>query len=315
MERFFRKKYKFIAVLLGIILIAQMFIFVIDDKAVPQTKAETNADGNDDSKIAADISNMTGVKIEEIIKLKQSGLSWNEILEKLKNGSKGDDQQDKSKRSDLLAEAGIEDVVKKLQDQGFSHEEILEAKMVGERVEFQLKEITNATEVTPPNPIPDMNLDKKKEEKKEIFKKIAEQFEVKSAIYFMMMLKKDFGSLEAALDEYLSALQTGLNLEDYIQDKEKYVKAKEEKGMGMTRDSIITVSAIELAMLENIQHNNQTAKDDELITQGKGSSVAKESKEKTLLPDVPMPGVKDVKPDNPAAEIMKEINGLNPNKP
>lgn len=315
MERFFRKNIKFIALFIGIALIAQMFLFVLDDKALTQTNAESSNGQSEDNKIAADISNMTGVTIEEILKLKQTGLSWNEVLGKLKNEKSSDSQNDKNKRSELLAGTGIgEDITQKLLAQGFSNEEILEAKMLAERVQFQLKEIVNDAKVTPLNPVPEVNPDKKKDDKTSAFQKIAEQFDVDSVLYFMLVLKKDFGSLEAVLDEYLFALQIGVNLEDYILDKEKYLKTKEEKSIGITRDKVITMSVVESALLEKIQQDNQTDKD-EFMIQGKGDPSSKDSKEKSLLPDVPLPTIKDVKPGNPAAEIMKEVNVLNPNKP
>ncbi|MDR6553470.1 hypothetical protein [Paenibacillus qinlingensis] len=312
MKQFFYKNRKFIAVIIGVSLIAQMFLFVVGDKALTTTNAESSQ--SDDNKTAADISNMTGVKIEEILKLKQSGLSWNEVLDKLKQAPNTDTQ--KGNRSNLLAGMELgEDAVAKLIAQGFTNEEIMEAKMLAERVQFQLKELVNDTKITPQVPVLEIKLDTKKDDKLSEFPKITEQFDVNSVLYFMLMLKKDFGSLEAVLDEYLFALQIGINLEDYIQDKDKYLKAKEEKSIGLTRDKVITMSVIESALLEKIQQNNQTAKD-EFTTQGKaGSATTKDTKEKSLLPDVPLPTVKDVKPGNPAADIMKEVNVLNPNKP
>lgn len=315
MERFFRKYMKLIALVIGLALIAQMFLFVLNEKSLTPTNAEANTGQYDDNKMAADISNMTGVKIEEILKLKQTGLSWNAVLEKLKQNPSSDAQNDKSKRNDLLAGVGLgEDVTAKLLGEGFSNEEILEAKMLAERTQFQLKELVNVDKVTPQNPVPEVNPDKKKDDKSSDFRKIAEQFDVNSILYFMLVLKKDFGSLEAVLDEYLFAIQIGVNLEDYIQNKDKYLKAKEEKSIGITRDKVITMSAIESALLEKIQQSNRTAMD-ESVTQGKTENASQKAKEKSLLPDVPLPTVKDVKPANPTAEIMKEINGLNPNKP
>lgn len=313
MKRFFQKNMKFIAVIIGISLIAQMFLFVAGDKVLTQTKAESSQ--SDDNKIAADISNMTGVKIEEILRLKQTGLSWNEVLDKLKRTPSSDSLNDKGKRNELLSGAGLgEDVMTKLLSQGFTNDEILDAKMIAERVQFQLKELINDTKAAPQVPVLEINSDKKKDDKTSTFQKISEQFDVGAVLYLMLVLKKDFGSPEAVLDEYLFALQIGVNLEDYIQDKDKYLKVKDEKSIGLTRDKVITMSFIESALLEKIQQNNQMAKD-EFLTQGKIEGASKDSKEKSLLPDVPLPTVKDVKPSNPTAEIMKEINGLNPNKP
>jgi hypothetical protein len=47
---------------------------------------------------------------------------------------------------------------------------------------------------------------------------------------------------------------------------------------------------------------------------GQQASTSLQSSE-SLLPDVPQPGVKDVRPENPTMQIMQEIEALNPNRP
>lgn len=314
MEHFLKKHYKWIALIVGISLVAQMFVFVLNGKGDSDTSRLPEP--QDDGVIAADISNMTGVEAEDILKLKQSGLTWNEVLEKLKTTG-SDNQGDKDKRSELLAGTGIEETISMLQEQGHTEEEIVEAKMTAERLQFQLNEIAAEDVGAPQIPTPVANAEEKKDKNTETIHKLAEQFDLSTAVYCMVILKKELGSLEAVLDEYLLSLQIGVSLKQFISDKDAYLKAKQEKSAGLTQEEIITASDVEMAMLEKIKQDNRSVAEDELSFQSEHnvSSSSQDSEIESLLPDVPQPGVDNVRPENPTEQIMKEIEDINPNRP
>lgn len=300
------------ALLLCVALIVPSFLLVLSKDEESETKG--------DAAVAADISNMTGVKTELILNLRQAGLSWNEVLESLEKKGK-DNKSAKNDRSELLAGVGIEETIVKLQEEGFVDEDMMEAKMIAERLQFQLQELTDDQAKGPEQPAVLTvagEEEKKKDAKIEAIRKLSGQFDLGMAVYGMVKLKQSFGSFEAALDEYLLALQLGIRFEQYFEDKEAYLKEKEEKSASLTHDEIITITVVELTMLENVQQNNrQAAEDDRKTPQAEimASELSSSSKGEMSLHDIPLPQVAEVKPENPAMQVMKEIESLNPNKP
>ena len=83
------------------------------------------------------------------------------------------------------------------------------------------------------------------------FKELLGKFDLNTSVSLMLKLKKDFGSIDNVLDEYLCCLQIGINLEDYIKDKEEYQKQKKEKAAGLDSSKIITIKIIEEKKKEN----------------------------------------------------------------
>ncbi|MOA22655.1 hypothetical protein D3C78_1432290 [compost metagenome] len=142
------------------------------------------------------------------------------------------------------------------------------------------------------------------------------QFDVDSAMYYMLLLESDIGSLEAVLDEYLYTLQIDITLEEYLSDKDAYLKLKEEKSVGVLPNQKLTMVSIELASLEKIQKDNASIHN-QLSVQADGSIIAssQEKQDREVLPQIAVPVVESKMPLHPAEEIMKEINTLNPNLP
>ena len=264
MELWFKKRYKWIALIVGIALVAQTFTVVLIDK-VAQMEQAGLPEAKGDEAIAADISNMTGVKTEEIFKLKQSGLSWNEVLEKLRTTGK-DNRSDREKRSELLAGAGWS-------GDGRDDFQIAEARIyrgrdhgsqdVSGEIAVPVAGYCGQSRCQPEIPQPAaMTAEEKQERKRESIRKLAGQFDLSTAVYGMVVLREELGSVEAALDEYLLALQIGIRFEQYISDKAAYLKEKEEKSAGLTLDEIITAAVVEMIQLEQVQ------KDNRLVTEG-----------------------------------------------
>ncbi|WP_248930457.1 hypothetical protein [Paenibacillus hamazuiensis] len=315
MSKLLMRYNKHIAILLAIALLVQMFV-VFPWGTLGVRQAFTGGSTSEDGKIAADISNLTGVTVQEIMKLKQSGKSWNEVLEVLKNRP-AIGQTDKESRDKLLSQSGIgEDDLDSLLAQGYSNQEIKEARFIAERLQFQLKEIVEQSPLKQVEiPSAESMLNLKNDAKKEAYEKIAEGFSLKTAVTLMLKLKKDLGSFEAVLDEYLLALQIGLELEDYLKDKAQYAKQKEEKSMGIMRNALITLSVLEQDLLDKIKTENMSVKEAFPDTRKTTDSVLQAKEANMPLPDVPLPKVTDVKPKNPTEEIRNEIRSLDPNKP
>lgn len=318
------KKYKILALLLALVILSTsipLTIWGIDSRKSNSITLD-NA-GSEDKRIASEISNETGVSIDEVFELKSYGRSWNEVLTFLRHKSTLGENSKKSDRDDLLLESGLdEEFIKKLKKEGFTEEEITEVKLIEERVIFQLEEITLKTKITPLNPstkqgdadklyINGGNTDS--DDDISAYQTIYEKIDIENAIYFMLKLKPDFESYEKAFNEYLFSLQADLDLNDYIKDKEAYLKSRDEKKLLLNDQKVINLEKIEAKSIEKIQteekqsdlprNNNKTA--------DKNSSEVTD-KETSPLPDIPKPNSVDVKPKNPTDEIMKEINGINP---
>lgn len=336
------KKYKIVALILALVLITTTIPLTIlgIDNLKPDTITVDNA-SSEDKRIASEISNETGVSIEEVFELKAYGRSWNEVLTFLRNKSTLGESSNKNKRDDLLLNAGLdEEYMKKLKKEGFTEDEISEAKLLEERVIFQLEEITSKTEANqlnssgtaglsnPSGPSVNATSQPNQADKDKLafdvgnmdsnaditmYQKLYEKIDIKNAIYFMLKLKADFGSCEKAFDEYLFSLQADIDLNDYIKDKEAYLKSRDEKKLLLDDRNVITLEKIEAKSIEKIQTEDR---DSDLISnrnQAADKSLSEAApKETSPLPDVPKPNSVDVKPKNPTDEIMNEINGINP---
>lgn len=336
------KKYKIVALILALVLITTTIPLTIlgIDNLKPDTITVDNA-SSEDKRIASEISNETGVSIEEVFELKAYGRSWNEVLTFLRNKSTMGESSNKNKRDDLLLNAGLdEEYMKKLKKEGFTEAEISEAKLIEERVIFQLEEITSKTEANQlnssgtaglPNPSgPSVNATNQPNQADTgklafdvgntdsnaditMYQKLYEKIDIKNAIYFMLKLKADFGSCEKVFDEYLFSLQADIDLNDYIKDKDAYLKSRDEKKLLLDDRNVITLEKIEAKSIEKIQTEDR---DSDLISnqnQAADKSLSEAApKETSPLPDLPKPNSVDVKPKNPTDEIMNEINGINP---
>ncbi len=312
----FSKNYKLIALLLAAVILLTTIPLTISGFGNKRSITMENA-SEEDRRIASEISNETGFTTEEIFELKAKGRSWNDVLKVLKTSTNLSKKIDKSNRDDLLLNSGLdEEFINKLKKEGFKDEEITEAKMLEERVAFQLQEIVekDASAVEKPE-ISISSLDKDKDDIS-AYTKLLEKIDAKNAIYFILKLNTDLGGYVKAFDEYLYSLQAELDLNDYLKDKQAYLKSKEEKRPLLDEQSIITLEKIEQKAIESIQKgNNENESTDALQQKDKvaetdnNSSVAQE---KSPLPDVPKPNAPDVKPKNPTDEIMNEIREINP---
>jgi len=299
-----KKSHRIIAVTVALILVAQVVFFSMDNALwFSNSSAEGAAQDADAAHMAADISNLTGATTEEILELYNAGLSWNSIMELLKNGSASQQQRDQTRRGVALMETGLsEETVTQLLKEGYIQEQITEAKLIAERVAFQLKELTGDAVSDQ-----DSNI--------ESFRRVAEQFILSDAVRWMLVLGDAIGGMELVLDEYLSTLQYGLDLLDFQNDKEAYMNIKEQRKLERLMEAEVTLAEIERKLLQKIQEENEKQRDDAFAApssiQEKGG-IGHTAVEPPL-PDPPDPNPKDVKPVDPAKSIMQEIELINPN--
>ncbi len=307
MRDLIRNHSKLMVILVAITMILPMLVI-----NTPDIQARTQSKpSSDDIRIASEISNTTGIEVEEILELKSFGKTWNEILDMLKNNKNNRNEEDKKRRNNVLITSSVgEDYVEDLKEEGHSEEEIIEVKLLVERVIFQLNEITRADILSTKLPNKELKINEDKDISDYI--KILNKLELKSAVYWTLKLKEDFNSIERSLDEYLYALQFDMDIEEYFINKEEYQKEMGEKRISIGHHNIITLVKIEEKMLDKLQNNNMENRDfmeNENIIEVKIPNAEDESS----LPIMPKPVIDDVKPLNPNEEIMKEIESINPN--
>lgn len=271
--------------------------------------------------IASTISNLTGVPSEKILDMWIEGFSWNEILERLKDGKLAEvDREDMDR---LLAAEGLgENVVDTLLGMGFDRDEITGVKLLVERVLFNLEEITAFGD-------------------NDEYRDLKSLIDIDRAVYYMLVLQDDFGDMHKVLDEYLLALQVGLDLGMYIEDAKKYEEEKLQK-IALGNIQVITCGMIEEKMLETVrsradinserefshEHMNDGPVDpDGEIPETPGIMSELSGTMSGLpetMPELPeaIPGLHEISPElpeivnsksvNPAQRLMDEIRLINP---
>lgn len=299
---------RYFAILVALIMAIETIVFTMTSYAKNDIGKAYELT-NEDKTTVSEISNMTGVKAEEIIKLRTEGKSWNEILETLRNNPGYKAEGDNTKRNGTLAQNGMEEgTLKKLKEEGFSEQEIAEAKSMAERVVFQLEEITSMQAVSPSLPEAGINISENKEEDVQAYTALAGKISINEAVYLILKLHSELGSMQAVLDEYLYSLQIGIDLKEYLSNKEEYSKHKQQKAAELAAQEVITAAKIEEKLLQQLQSMN---KKDETTAEVKANVPSlPDTTAKSPLPDVPVPGAQDVKPQNPAEAILQEIQGI-----
>ena len=280
-----------IALILGICLIIGCINFYVFD--VWDRISETYNISQRDRALAEDLSSMTGKTADSLMQLKSKSGSWNDVINNLGN------EEIQEKLSD-------EQLQNLIETESFSASEISEAKMLMDQISFNLGEILrneSSFEIAMTTDIAFRN-DNKTDNKTEIYRKIGQSFDKNLAIYFALKLQDKFGSLQMVIDEYLYCLQIDVDLSLLITDTETYEKAVLEKGAQLMREEAITVDDISTRMLETLQPKKadfSSNADSELPTANTGSTAVSPV---NIVP-------KDPQPQDPAKEIMDEIDKIN----
>lgn len=323
---------RIIGIVLAVSLLAPSSVYLGARAARSNDTADstvsTFASADNDQAVLADISNMTGVPVEEIAKLRAEGADWNQVLSKLKAEPYRSIAGDRVSRMDVLTgEQDGEAVAAELIQAGFSRDQIIQAKLLAERVQMQLESISGSEIFRSPTPLVPANkvgteASTKDEGEMEVYSKLAAAFRTSEAISFMVRLQAELGGMEQVLNEYLLTLQLELTLEDYAADPKAYEETKEKRLSLIPLFRAVTIQTIEEEALKQLQESNRREQKN-TVASGQDSSkdtplsVSVPEGKTAPLPDLPAsaaPGVRDVKPVNPAEQIMKEIDHLNPNK-
>ncbi|MCB8818800.1 hypothetical protein [Desulfosporosinus shakirovi] len=316
MVKFKSGHYQYFAIIMIAALLFSTFgtvqgVFADKKQPIVKTKDQLSAQ---DKQIINDISNMTGIKAEEIMKLKTSSNTWNDVMDKLKNRTETDNQDVLQERINLLAESGLDaEFIKKLREAGFDNSKIIEAKSLVDRVTSQLKKILDANQSVPTKPSNGLSQEDADMQEIDAYKELARKIDPKTAVELLLKLEKDFGSMEKVFDEYLLSLQLEVDLKIYLTDKEAYEKEKSEQSAKFDLSKKITLATIEAKVLELIQNmnpSNTMAPQDVPNKQADLNSVVKDDKDEMQMPAGPLPDVQNPKPPNPQEELMKEVNDL-----
>jgi hypothetical protein len=196
------------------------------------------------------------------------------------------------------------DMVDKLESQGYTRQDIDSSQQYVEKVMLNLNEIAATSEglnLQPAANIPDgENTDSAR------YTELQSKIDIYKATYLMVKLKKEFKSIESVFDEYLISIQLDMDLNDYLSDRDKYEKSKNEKMSGKDITGFITVEQIERKMLENIQKQNERNRLDS-INPNTNSSTGGNSLPGLSHPGVKGPEVEVPRPPDPAEELRKKI--------
>lgn len=305
-----------IALIVVAALSVQTFVYVSGEDRQPANADSSSSiielEDRTDESIVADISNLTGISSAEIIQIKQTGLSWQEVLEKLKSVNR-DTTANRELRDKLLTEGGIEEIAETLRAQGYDNEQITESKLLAERVAYQLSSIVSDQAASAPHiPQAGQTIDSANQ----AIEHVAGQFDVMRAIQYTVVLEQELGSLEAAFNEYLLSLQLGIDIELLLTNSDVYDQQRTERIAGMLLAEYVTIARIEEAMLVKV--NAAAAgggeSDNPVIPGNQDSSRnAETSSPSNAANPLPLPEVPDVKPVNPAERLKQELDALNPN--
>lgn len=313
-----KKFLKVTALVLTAIFMFSILAFAIDGiNMIPvNAGSQTGAVNSDDRRIAEEISNMTGVTVEEILSVRNTCRSWNDVLCELKSDSYrlGENA---ARRETYLLQPGIEETdIKKLRNEGFTDDELQQAALLIERVIFQLREISAADNAVYTMPETGSPIDNKEDERGK-FRELADLIDIKKCLYLVLKLRNEFGSMESVMDEYLFSIQAGIDMALYIADKEEYLKQRNEKEIEPEFRDIITTRKIEEKLLELLSQKKDIDKTDiaspDMAVFQKNFEIGS-SAGSNILPDISLPETRDLRPTNPAESIMKEIDILDPMK-
>ncbi len=319
MAKVISKKYKILALILALVLITTSVPLTI--LGIDNLKSNSNTYENassEDKRIASEISNETGFSIEEVFRYKTPGRTWNEVLNILRTTSHLSDTGSKNDRDSTLLNNGVdEDFIQQLKKEGFTDQEIIDTKILVERVMLKLQDIASAGG----NHEDDVNVSStsignnfSNDEDLTSYRELTEKIDIQKTIYFMLKLKSEFGSYEQVFDEYLYSIQLGIDLNEYISDKKSYLKKKDEKKLILSELKVITLEKIEEMSIQILQKDNFSSTQELTAPKNDKSVDDVFSADKSPLPDIPKVQVEDVKPQNPTDEVMNEIKEINPVK-
>lgn len=190
----------------------------------------------------------------------------------------------------------------KLKSEGYISQDIKSSESYIRRVMLQLNEIETFGSIN----IQPAGIGNSSSEDSTKYSELLSKIYEQKAIYYLVKLNSDFNSMEDALNEYLLALQSDFDIENYFIDKKKYNEAKSEKLSGANFGEFITVRDIEEKVLENLQNMNNLNNNSNPSVPGmnnKGTDI----NSGVINPQPDIPTVEIPKPIDPSREIMDKI--------
>ncbi|GAE90551.1 hypothetical protein [Acetivibrio straminisolvens] len=204
--------------------------------------------------------------------------------------------------SDISSSANIpsENYVEKLKSEGVDPNKIQSAELFVKRITLQLGEIqTFSSSFNPSSP----NIDPYGENSSDTIKysELSSKISEDKAVYYLVKLEKNFGSMEEIFDEYLLSLQLDIDFDKYLTDKDSYYKLREEKLSKIAESSLITVEDIERKALESLQKFNNSNNNSNFQGPATGNDIYNPSV--NTIPNVVNP-----QPELPKVDIPRPID-------
>lgn len=207
--------------------------------------------------------------------------------------------------SDVATNSNIEskfNYAEKLKSEGYSTEAIESSELFINRVLLQLNEIETFNSInTEPAVLGNNNADDSAK-----YFELLSKFDEAKAVYYLVKLSNDFNSLEDALNEYLIALQSDIDIDTYFKDKELYNASKNKKAQSTNSNKFISVRDIEEKALESLQNmNNSNKNTNQLLPDIYNPNQNQVSNVMNPQPDLPK--VEIPIPNNPSKEINDKL--------
>lgn len=275
-----------------------------------QTVFNPNAASEADRQTAQQIADMTGSSVYQLLEMKASMGSWNDVLASIeKNGIDHLDLTDEELKS---------------RTDKFDEKDVEQAIELVSRVVFNLREIGAKEEmVSVPEIQPTLTPSGAPQKGEYDFEKLEGQFLKNRAIWLVLETQQKYGSFEKALDEYLYCLQIGVDFELVLTDQEEYENQLAQQGGQLLREDAITVMIIEQHMLELMSRQqsqrgeatappppntaeNADATEPELPAPDRAAPAAQ-------APEGTLPEVHNPVPIKPGTEVYEEIENIKQN--
>lgn len=290
-----KKKYRIISLILIVCILASG-VTIYTTGGFEKIGAMV-AQNKNDRRVAEDIASLTGYAASDIMQLRSESGNWNDTIDNL------DGINSQKMSNDELAAL--------LEKESFTNEEVSEAQALVMQIRFNLDEILrdDPGANAPQTPTLTSAFDKTEDEC-EAYKKVGQAFDGNLAVYLGLKLKGKFGSLQAAVDEYLYCLQIGVDLTLCIADAEEYDQKIIEKSAELMREDAITAAKISDYMLSLLQKPKQQT---ELPDTDKKETDAFDPMSGIPNPNKNTPeyAVTNPKPQDPTQAVMDEIQAIN----
>lgn len=192
----------------------------------------------------------------------------------------------------------------KMINEGFTEKKVTQMMAKVDRISFQLKEIISYYNQSIVNAVSDIvsgDMDK--------YRTIYDQFDVDLAIRLTLELENTFGDGYAVLDEYLAAIQLGIDIQVCVGDAAIYKGQKVEAQNNYTKGHIITMFDMEEMMHEIIEEKNKC------LTEAIDTETNEPFKSEELLGIIKSDGLKEnieaeiqeIEPTKPMENVMTEV--------